>query len=154
MKIEKCKLSVKTTNQILENIEDSQINRLALVEANLNKSEMQPLINLIVNSSSLLELDVSWNQLSPAKMANIFGALASNRGLEAVNVSWNKIQGAKFGDPEKLILADLETFLRKNKNLIKFDMSYTWMTNDFIKPVIQCLNESKSLLVLDISQNT
>ena len=53
-----------------------------------------------------------------------------------------------------MVLADLSTFLKKNKNLIKMDLSFTQISDEFIKPVIQCLDDSKSLLVLDISQNS
>ena len=65
LRIEKCKISVKTINQILENLEHSQINRLALVDANLASSNLQLLQNVIKYSQSLLELDISWNQLNP-----------------------------------------------------------------------------------------
>ena len=43
--------------------------------------------------------------------------MAKNRTLEIVNLSWNKIQEREIGDNEKVVIKDLQDFVKKNKNI-------------------------------------
>ena len=57
---------------------------------------------MIDNARFLVELDLSWSQITPLMMLNLTTHLAENRQLQVVNLSWNQITshtiGSKFDD--------------------------------------------------------
>ena len=63
---------------------------------------MPQIVQMIDNARFLVELDLSWSQITPFMMLNLTTHLAENRQLQVVNLSWNQITshtiGAKFDD--------------------------------------------------------
>lgn len=50
---------------------------------------------MVSKSRNLIELDISWNNLSPDLLRSLFAVMSENRKLQSVNVSWNSIQTLK-----------------------------------------------------------
>jgi len=58
------------------------------------------ILDLIVKSRTLIELDVSWNRLNPPDLVELFKILSRNRQLQVLNISWNNIQNPVVVDPQ------------------------------------------------------
>ena len=52
---------------------------------------MQELAELVSDSNSLRELDISWNMLKPSSYTNLLKSLGENRLLLSLNLSWNAL---------------------------------------------------------------
>jgi Ran GTPase-activating protein (RanGAP) involved in mRNA processing and transport len=95
LKIISCKISDTLLDSFLSKISDSSLRRLALVDLNLNKKQLDSISALVSNSNQLVELDISWNKVDPKSMGKLFEGLKVNRYLEILNLSWNRIQHGK-----------------------------------------------------------
>jgi len=95
-----CKISSSVIDDLLRGLASSQIRKVALAEANINKSNVGHIFDLVSQSRHLIELDISWNSLSPAIMSRFFEVLSKNRGLENLNLSGNHIQGTNSGESQ------------------------------------------------------
>ena len=73
-------------------INDSNLRRLSLVKAGINSTVLIHILQLLEKSRSLIELDISWNNLLPWDLKKLFEVLSTNRQLQNLNLSWNNIQ--------------------------------------------------------------
>ena len=79
LRIVNCKISTQASALLLEGLLPTSIRRLSLVEANLNQDNFHHLIELLEESKSLCDLDISWNSLSAKLLSELFEILSSNR---------------------------------------------------------------------------
>ena len=56
-----------------------------------NMSTVDNLVKFIENCTSLTELDLSWNVLTPGSMKVLAKSLSKNRKLKYLNLSWNSL---------------------------------------------------------------
>lgn len=68
LRIVNCRITTEASAQLLEGLKPTSIRRLSLIEANLNQDNFYHLIELLEESKSLCDLDISWNSLSTKLM--------------------------------------------------------------------------------------
>jgi hypothetical protein len=79
VRIINCKISSAASQMLLEEIQGTNLRRLALVKCHINSSHFEYILELVRSSPSLKELDISWNRLTPRDLSELFAVLASNR---------------------------------------------------------------------------
>jgi Ran GTPase-activating protein (RanGAP) involved in mRNA processing and transport len=99
LRIISCTVRPQAMTSLLECIPETQLRRLTLVKAGIDTNTIGHIQELVARSRSLVELDISWNRLSPEDLRSLFATLAENRHLCSVNVSWNNIQVHKATNP-------------------------------------------------------
>ena len=97
---------------------------------NFNKKIFGDLLYFLDTSSSLKELDISYAEVGPKEFSVLFDQLKNNRRLTHVNLSWNTLFESKRGETDlqpstKNSIDSLNTFIKRNKNLIHLDLSHT-----------------------------
>ena len=70
---------------------DSQLSKLSLVNANQTENSFDKVINYLIKSKSLKELDLSWSKLPPQCWRKFLAVISENRQLASLNLSHNKI---------------------------------------------------------------
>ena len=93
LRLIECKIASSAIDDLLADLASSQIRKVALADAGLTESNFGHILTLVRESRDLVELDISWNSLSPAIMSRFFEVLSKNRRLENLNLSGNHIQG-------------------------------------------------------------
>ena len=68
-----------------------QLRSLGLVNANINETSINKIINLMGESTYIKELDLSWSKQTIATWRRFLLAIKDNRQLESLNLSYNKI---------------------------------------------------------------
>jgi len=61
------------------------------VNANINETSVNKIINLMGESKYIKELDLSWSKQTVATWRRFLLAIKDNRQLESLNLSYNKI---------------------------------------------------------------
>jgi hypothetical protein len=90
IRIVSCQTTSKVMSELLEVLaENSNVTKLALVEAKLNCLHIEDIKRFITQSVFLKELDLSWNALGTKEMLDLTSILADNKTLTYVNLSWN-----------------------------------------------------------------
>lgn len=101
LRLTNCKLSPSCTNDLIEVLRDEercQVRRLGLVKADFgcyNSFEINDCINnllILLEESTIIDLDLSWNGLGPDVMYSIAERLASNKRLQFLNLSHNNFK--------------------------------------------------------------
>lgn len=82
-----------------------QLKKLSLVRANLNVEAIEILSDIIARSKSLIELDISWNELRPVDMRGLLETIGKNRKLANLNLGWNGLidSNAELEEQEELM---------------------------------------------------
>jgi len=65
------------------------LRKLSLVQASLCNKDTKNLCDIIKKSELLIDLDLSWNELSSQSMLKLAETLSTNRTLKHLNLSWN-----------------------------------------------------------------
>ena len=91
VRIVNCKITSNAISSLLSQIQGSNILKLGLVKVNITSNMFENVLDFIPRSRSLIDLDISWNQLTPMDLAKLFRVLSSNRQLQNLNISWNNI---------------------------------------------------------------
>ena len=132
-----------------------------------NTGEINDTINnllALVEESTIIDLDLSWNGLGPDVMYSIGDKLASNRRLQFLNLSHNNFKeltdfrserpGSNWEpEMEDEVAANLCKFIKYNSRLLHFDLSYSGLTKRMLLPFGAALRRAKSLLCLHLSGN-
>lgn len=92
LRIINCKVKPVVIEKLLAPIPDTRLRRLALVGAGMDTKTLARILELLTKSTSLIDLDISWNLLGPEDLKRLFAFLSENRKLISLNVSWNNIQ--------------------------------------------------------------
>ena len=97
LRLNNCKMSAQFIEDLFEIIlECKSLRKFSLIRANIqtvtsNMNTITNLIKIIQNVKTLVELDISWNEMTPGSMKEITAALASNRRIKYLNLSWNSM---------------------------------------------------------------
>ncbi len=79
-------------NSFIDVLEErNYIKRLALVNAQINDSNLKKIIPFIKSSRYLIELDLSWNTFRNKNLIEFFDAIGDNKQLQSLNISWNNL---------------------------------------------------------------
>lgn len=81
-----------TQNLLEVIIEKGTLRKLGLVKVNLHSQSVDSITSAIEGKNSLVEIDISWNNLLPSDMFSIAESLGKNRNLQSVNLSWNSFR--------------------------------------------------------------
>jgi Ran GTPase-activating protein (RanGAP) involved in mRNA processing and transport len=101
LRLTNCRLSPSCVNDLLEVLRDEercQVRRLGLVKADFgtyNSFEINDCINnllALVEESTIIDLDLSWNGLGPDVMFSVAERLSQNRRLQFLNLSHNNFK--------------------------------------------------------------
>lgn len=116
------------------------LKKLSIPKTKLNEYSVDAIETLISaeHTYHLIDLDISWNQLSSHSMGRIIKSLDNNERLRFLNLSWNEIR-------EDTNLKPLGKFLRNNQALVHLDISKMFSTAKQIKYIIKCIKKSRSL---------
>jgi len=79
LRIVNCQIKPQPIKNLLEAFADTHIRRLTLVKCGVDFLTLGYIIELIQNSRSLIELDISWNKLTSDHLQRLFDVLATNR---------------------------------------------------------------------------
>lgn len=154
-----CKISAASTEQLLRLLENTQLCRFSLVNANLTSENFQRLLTIIETSNTLTELDISWNCLRHKSFVGLFELLKSNTRLQSLNISWNSLQEAKNPKSEELtpgekeMVLNFHRFITHNMNLLQLDISHCKVNASMLFAIMESLARAPSLLTVDISGN-
>ena len=91
--IKNCKISSKTTHDLLFTLNSRKnfIKSLSLVNVNLSNMNCKELCNLIQRARYLIHLDISWNSLRISDMHTLIEVISENRTLQWLNLSFNQL---------------------------------------------------------------
>jgi Ran GTPase-activating protein (RanGAP) involved in mRNA processing and transport len=82
LRLNNCKMARQLTEELLLTISDeAPIKKLGIVNCNLHSHSIPNVQYLVENSTYLVELDISWNDLNKASMVMLTESLAGNRKL-------------------------------------------------------------------------
>ena len=70
---------------------NSQLQRLAIINANQTEHSFDRVINYLKHSQFLRELDLSWSKLNPHSWKKLLVVIKENRQLTSLNIGYNKI---------------------------------------------------------------
>ena len=154
-----CKILSGTLDDIMCTLASSHVRKLALVDININDGNLSHILKLVAESRYLVELDISWNSLSPGSLSRFLEVLSKNRSLKNLNLSGNNIQASNTKESQEMTEGDLQrwkslgSFIKHNRSLQVLDLRNTQMTVQFLARLVPILRKAKSLLVLDVSGN-
>lgn len=98
-----CRLQPQTTVDVLTDLRTyhfGTLRKLSLVAASLNKESMKKILDFVKNSKVLMDLDISYNELTFLEMGELISALPANKRLQYLNLSWNSIGPGTKTDAE------------------------------------------------------
>ena len=89
-------ISVKTSPYLMSGVvetlsEHCLLKKLALVDCSLSDAHLPHLLTMMSNARFLIEIDVSWSQMTPFLLLELTEFLAENRQLRIVNLSYNPL---------------------------------------------------------------
>ena len=76
--------------------------KLSLVQANFSDSSFRDFCEFVKLNRSLIEIDISYNDLRMKTIYHFIEAISKDRKLLNVNLSWNRIM-----DPEPSLFASI-----------------------------------------------
>ena len=87
-------ISIKTSPYMITDIveklsENCLLKKISLVDCCISDSHVPPLLKMVEDGRFLLELDLSWSQITPFVLLQVTEFLAENRQLRVVNLSYN-----------------------------------------------------------------
>ena len=87
-------ISVKTSPYMITDLveklsENCLLKKISLVDCCLTDAHVPPLQTMIEEGRFLVELDISWSQITPCILIQLTEFLAENRQLQVVNLSYN-----------------------------------------------------------------
>ena len=90
--------------------EENYLKTFALVNANISDVSMLDLGSFVAESTTLTDLDISWNLVKTKSYINLITALGDNRVLKSLNLSFNSIveEGEKITENKELPWYDQE----------------------------------------------
>ena len=88
-----CQMNGSHISKLMDLLRDtnSQLSKLALVNAHQTESSFDKVINFLKESDHLKELDLSWSKLPPTSWKKFLAVVADNRQLATLNISHNKV---------------------------------------------------------------
>lgn len=115
-------------------------------KAKLNECSVDYLVSLLSGNTApnLIELDISWNELTSISMQKIIKGLKNNKKLQILNLSWNEMK-------EDIDISPLTHFIRANHNLIHLDLSKTFNSDSHIRKLIKAIKYTHSLQSVHLS---
>lgn len=122
--------------QMLEILtEKSYLKRLGLVNAKLNHDSFLMLCDYVRLSNDLIEIDLSWNQLTPRTFIHLIDVLQNNNQLQFINLSNNNL----FEDQISENYIEKQIVPRYDKNGKKIE--YVFQTFDEVKDQTKIFNQ-------------
>ena len=93
IKLIDCQMNSSMISQLVDLLleTDSQLSKLALINANQTESSFDKIIMFLRESDFLKELDLSWSKLPPTSWRKFLSVVTENRQLASLNLSHNKI---------------------------------------------------------------
>jgi len=91
LRLNNCKLSRNFTADLLTELNDKHVRKLSLIKCNLDHSNIIGLRTLIENSQVLIDLDISWNEMTVQAVADLTETLNMDRRLQYLNLSFNNL---------------------------------------------------------------
>jgi hypothetical protein len=102
-----------------------QIRKLGLVNIGMVMQSAEKVILLLNCNQNILDLDISYNELTPVVMFKLAEQLGTNKNLQYLNISWNNFKELQtIHDPEQGSRMDPihEMTIAKNlSNFIKYN---------------------------------
>ena len=129
-------------------------------------STVDNLVKFIENCTSLTELDLSWNELTPGSMKLLAKSLSKNRRLKYLNLSWNSLTTNENtglsdykNDESAITKGEIEVtnylckFLKQSPELLSFDLSHTGLSSAMLLKFGPALRRAKALINLCLNGN-
>ena len=126
---------------ILEILKDTCfLKKLSIPKTKLNEYSVDLIIPLISKEHAyhLVDIDISWNELSSHSMSKIIKSLEFNKRLQILNLSWNEIR-------EDTDIKPFGHFIRENQSLTHLDLSKVFHSAKQIQYIIKCVKKARSL---------
>ena len=123
------------------------LKKLNLSELGLSNALMEKFCRYI-KKSSVMELDLSWNQISQESSLRFFKTLKFNQKLTMIDYSWNNL-GSEEGD----VCFILNQAVMKHPNLMHLNLSYTQMSDNNFMSLTPGLQMSKTLVCVHFTGN-
>ena len=101
-----------------------------------------------IKRSKIIELDLSWNQISEEASLNFFKVLKRNKHLTMLDYSWNNL-----GPEESNACIILNYVLIQHPNLMHINLSYTQLTDSNFLSLAPGLQSSKTLVCAHFTGN-
>lgn len=128
------------------------------------KSSAELVVDVLQNQQNIIDLDISYNQLTPSTMWNLAEALSENRNLQYLNLSWNNLKEHQTLSSltesremdhiyEMEVAQNLCKFIKYNQNLLHLDLSNTGLTKRMLIEFGGALRKARSLICLHLSGN-
>lgn len=90
----------------------------------------------------------------PKNMKKLLEIISASRRLQYINLSWNNLCDSKFTDKEQLeICGLLGQAIKRNKQLLHFDLTSTGLTTLIIKEMGSIIRRAASVLCVHLSDN-
>jgi Ran GTPase-activating protein (RanGAP) involved in mRNA processing and transport len=149
-----CRIGWKQTSDLLERIKTkNQLSKLSLVRANINEISIYHL-EKILKSKSLVNLDISWNSLTPRAFKGFLETLSTNRRLQYINLAWNNLSDVQATpEDQKAMLHSLGQMIKHNKNLLHMDITSAGLGSFIVREIGTCLRRARSILCIHLSGN-
>lgn len=147
---------------------NSQLSKLALVNAHQTESSFEKVIGFLKQSEHLRELDLSWSKLPPTSWRKFLAVIAENRQLAALNLSHNKLledqprptrdmlqAGAKLelSARNAEAVGCFKDFIKYNIHLVTINLENTGLTEPAILFIASLLTKSQALRCLHLCAN-
>lgn len=159
-----CKIPTWISEQLVDifTVNKCLLQKMALVHCNLTDPTFKALIKVIhTEAPCLTDLDLSWCERNSADFLDFYKVLAENTRISHLNLSWNSLLDQRKPEDEELAmhedaeqgLQDLLTFIRNNGELVHLDLSNTDLQEAMLRPLIETISESSSLLGVHLCGN-
>ena len=103
LRLSNCRMRPEITIEVLADIYSTHmptLRKLSIVNGSLNKESLKTLLALLKESKVLMDLDISYNHLPYAEMAELISCISTNRRLQFLNMSWNSIGIKVYNEPD------------------------------------------------------
>jgi NLR family CARD domain-containing protein 3 len=125
---------------------NTTIQKINLMRTDLTDRVLEKMVKYLeVPNVSLVDLDISKNNITDVGLKTLCGSLKINTSLKFLNLSGNKIKEEG--------LNDLVEYLIENKNLQELSLGSNTITNEGLSILSRFLPSNKTLSHLEISKN-
>ena len=178
LKLVKLNTSGVFVNKLLDMIVDhsASINALSLVQLRLSTVNVEKILEFLDATSTLEELDLSWNNFRPTDFLSMSEHFSKNVVIRVLNLSWNlmipsnlqkdrsemqyPIEKVKFFnrdiwemDHAELMAHRFSELIRKNQQLQHLDLANTGLSEVFLFNMLPALRRAKSLIAFHVGSN-
>ena len=136
-------VNIEEVINVMEN--NTTVKSLDLSDNHFNDDDAKKIVHGFCKNNTLQELDLSQNRITANGAKSISKCIECNKILKEIDVSKNKI--SKCG------LTEIAVALKRNKTLQSLNVSFNNISDDGAVAISECLKNNNTLQQLDMSHN-